>query len=315
MNNKMMSMRLRKTENDDELVIERNLYTKNYALRLDKARCTGCGICEEICPKEAIETQQGSPAEDEKTPPPTVDIDETKCHFCGICDSLCPFGALELRIDGEPVIPVNETESFPKLVREIHVDSSMCELECVECEEACPLNLITVRVVTPDDEEVTDIQSWPDWKVRLSNLKVVIDVDREHCPCCRACELKCPPGAFRVRKIFLGTLRIDPDECPEGCHACVDVCPIEGTLSLTDDGSVHVNELTCVYCGACQLVCPEDAALTFHRTRVMHSPVRSGAWNKALEKLASTKEMSKELKMKGHIKTREAIKKRFAQRL
>jgi hypothetical protein len=38
--------------------------------------------------------------------------------------------------------------------------------------------------------------------------------------------------------------------------------------------------------------------------------VRSGAWNKALERLTSSVEMSKELKTKGSMRAIESVKKR-----
>jgi hypothetical protein len=48
-----------------------------------------------------------------------------------------------------------------------------------------------------------------------------------------------------------------------------------------------------------KLVCPVENALELKRTKISHTPVRSGAWNKTLERLASPVEMTKELKAKG----------------
>lgn len=305
-----MPMKLIKTEKDNELVIERILHAKNYMLILDRDRCLGCGICKEICPKEAIEIKIVPKGDKEKAEPPIIDIDEQKCHFCGICNSICPFGALKLKVDGEQLIPVIKTESFPQLIREIKIDTEKCEAGCVECEDACPLKLIKVSVWTQDGEEVKDVESWPN----KENLRVVLDLDDEHCPCCRLCEMRCPHDAIRVRKMFLGNLKINQEKCPEGCHDCLDVCPIETTLYLAENDKVNVNELTCIYCGVCKYVCPEEGALDLQRTYVHHTLVKSGAWNKALEKLASTKEMSKELKAKSLTKTRETVNKRLSWR-
>jgi MinD superfamily P-loop ATPase len=92
----------------------------------------------------------------------------------------------------------------------------------------------------------------------------------------------------------------------------LDVCPITGALYLSDkDQKVYANELFCDYCGACKVVCPVDEALTLKRTKILHSPIHSGAWNKALEKLTSPIEMAKELKAKGSQKARETVCKRF----
>ncbi len=283
------------------------LHAKRYSLTLDKNKCTGCGICMKICPREAIQVKKTQKAEGEETKPPTVTISEEKCTYCGICEALCPFGALSIKINGEHIIPVVESESFPQLVREITVDENKCSLECIEIEEACPLDLIKVSVHTPDGKEITDVTSRPD----KENLKVTMKIENDSCPCCRLCETKFPDGAIRVEKIFEGNLRINRERCPEGCHDCLDVCPIPGVLYLSDDGKVHVNELNCVYCGVCKIVCPEEGALELNRTRIRHTEVRSGAWNKALEKLASTQAMTKELKTKSGKRRYESMKSRF----
>jgi 4Fe-4S ferredoxin len=306
-------MKLLKTETENELIVERVHYARRYSLTLDKGVCVGCEICKIICPKEAIEVKTFPKAAGDKAKQPIVDIDEQKCHYCGMCDAICPYGAITVRTNGEPVVPVVTTESFPQLLREIEVDATKCDVGCVECEEACPLGLIKVTVRTPEGEEVKDpesIKSRPD----RDKLTVTVDIKKELCPCCRLCEMKCPDGVIRVRKIFHGVIKINREMCPEGCRDCLDVCPITGALYLSEDGKVYANELYCVYCGVCRLVCPVEGALELQRTSIRHTPVHSGAWNKALEKLASTKEMTKELRVKGLTRARESVDKRLAWR-
>lgn len=303
-----MPMKLVKTESENELKVERILHAKRHSLTLDKNLCVGCEICKIICPREAIEIKVVPKANGEKAKHPTIDVDEQKCQYCGICNTLCPFGALKVRVNGEHVISVVNTDSFPQLVREIEVDTTKCDLDCVECEKACPLELIKVTVRTPDGKEVPSTAS----KSNKENLSVHIDIKKDLCPCCRLCEMKCPDDAIRVRKMFHGVMKINQEKCPEGCQDCLDVCPITGALYLGDDGKVHVNELYCIYCGVCKLVCPEEGALELQRMYVHHTPVSSGAWNKALEKLTSTTEMTKELRAKGSTKARESAGKRLA---
>ena len=304
-------MKLLKNETENELTIEMILHAKRYSLTLDKSRCTGCGICIEICPREAIEIKKAPKADGEKVKPPTIDISEEKCHYCGMCDPVCPFGAMKVRINGDPTIPVINSESFPQLIREIEVDTTKCDLDCVDCENACPLDLIKVSVHTPGGEEATEIE----YKPNKENLTVTVDIKKDFCPCCRLCETKCPEGAIHVEKIFHGNLRINREKCPEGCQDCLDVCPIPEALYLADDGKVYVNELYCIYCGVCKIVCPEEGALELDRTYIRHTPVRSGAWNKALEKLTSTKAMTKELRTKSSTRAKESVKKRFPWRM
>ena len=285
------------------------LHTKNYSLTLNKSKCVGCGVCMEICPKEAIQVTRTPKEEGREAKPPTVTVNEEKCHFCGICVAFCPFGALTLKINGEPVNPVVESESFPQLIREISVDETKCGVECLEIEEPCPLGLIKVSARTRDGKEVTDVKSMKDKK----NLKVVVEIDKESCPCCRVCETKFPSGAIQVKKIFEGKHRIDNTKCPEGCHDCLDVCPFPNVLVLSEDGKVQVNEQNCVYCGACRIACPVEGALEFARIRIRHTEIRSGTWNKALEKLTSTQAVAKELQSKSAKRLHESVKNRFSQ--
>ena len=259
----------------------------------------------EICPREAIEVKRTPKAEGEEAKPPTVVISKEKCSYCGICEAICPFAALTTRINREHVIPVVKTESFPQLVRDITVDETRCSLECTEIQEACPLDLIKVSVHTKDGKKVKDASS----RTGKKNLRITVEVDKESCPCCRLCETKFPDGAIQVKKMFEGILRIDNEKCPEGCHDCLDVCPISGVLYLSE-GKVQVNEQNCVYCGACRIVCPEEGALELARTGIRHTKIRSGTWNKALEKLASTKAVTKELKVKSGKKLRQSVENR-----
>ncbi len=290
-------VKLLKSEDGNELVIEMALHSKRYSLTLNKNKCTGCGICMEICPREAIEVTRTPKREGEKAKPPVVSLKEEKCTYCGICETLCLFGAFNIKINGEHVIPVVKSESFPQLIREITVDETKCDFECLEIEEPCPLDLIKISVQNIGGKDATS--------------KVTVQIDKDSCPCCGICETRFPEGAIRIEKIFHGKLTIDSDKCPEGCHDCMDVCPIPGVLYLSENGKVQVNERNCIYCGVCNTVCPEDEALELNRTRILHTEVRSGAWNKALEKLASTKAMTKELKTKSGKRLKESVRKRF----
>jgi 4Fe-4S ferredoxin len=281
---------------------------KNYRLSLDKNICVGCQICSLACPKEAIKLEKQPKEQGEKAEKAKVDIDLSKCNFCGICDILCPYGAIRVTLNGEHLLSVLEKESFPQLIRDIQVDAGKYRAGIEECEEACPLNLITVELLTADGKPVEDVGSLT--KKEKARLKIKIDVDKEHCPCCRVCEFKCPDGVMLVRKFLHGKIEISKEKCPEGCTDCLDVCPITGALYFSDDEKkVHVNETFCVYCGACKIVCPVEEALTIKRTKLSHTPIKSGAWNKALERIASPLEISKELKAKGQQKAMEAVEK------
>jgi len=305
-----MPLQTLKRDTAEALTLEWILHVRNYRLTIDKNLCVGCQICTLACPKEAIKLEKQPKTQEEKAKHAKIDIDLEKCNFCGICDILCPYGAMKVTVNGEHILSVVEKESFPQLIRDIQVDTSKCPVDCVECEEACPLDLIKISKLTADGEAVESTDSLTE-KERVK-LQVKIDIEKERCPCCRICEFKCPEGVIRVRKFFHGKMLIHPEKCPEGCTDCLDVCPITGALYLSDeDKKVHVNETFCVYCGACKIVCPVDEALELKRTKINHTPVSSGAWNKALERLASPLEMTKELKAKGSRKLMESVEKRL----
>ena len=301
-----LPMKVLKFETADSLVIERTLYLRKYSLILDKNRCVGCEICSLACPKEAISVKAAQKVEGQPARKPVVDVDLEKCNFCGICSAICPFGAMQVRVDGEKVIPVINTESFPQLTRDIFVDASKCDIKCLELSDVCPLNIITIKALDKDGREVKDVNAVE----RPEELQISIEIEKEACPCCRVCEFKFPRGAIRVNKIFHGSIRINLDKCPEGCRDCVDVCPIDGTLYLGDDGKVRINEATCVYCGACRIACPEDA-IEIQRTSIRHTPVRSGAWNKTLERLTSPEYAARELLAKGFSRARDSVWRRL----
>ncbi len=69
-----MPIKLLKNENKNELAIEMVLHTKHYSLTLDKIKCVGCGVCMEICPREAIQVTRTPKVEGEKAKQPTVAI-------------------------------------------------------------------------------------------------------------------------------------------------------------------------------------------------------------------------------------------------
>ena len=305
-----MPLKTIKKDTAETLSLEWVLHVKNYKLNLDKNKCISCQICSLACPKEAIKTQKLPQTQGQKTHKAKIDIDLAKCNFCGICDAACPYGAIKLTIDGKHILSVVEKESFPTLTRDIQIDPKKFPTDPNKTEDICPLKLIKVSYTTSDGKPVENpnVLTEPE----RSWFRTIVNIDKEHCPCCTICETKLPTGAMHVRKFISGKITINQTKCPDGCTDCLDVCPITGALYLTnEDNKVHTNETFCIYCGACKTVCPVNEAMELKRTRINHSPVRSGAWNKALERLTSPTDMTKELKTKGSQKARDSVKRRM----
>ena len=301
-----MPYKTQKLDTAKALTLEWILQVKNYRLTLDKNRCASCQICSLACPKGAITVTKQTKIAGEAAKKAKVDIDLAKCTFCGVCDIICPYGAVKVTLNGEHNLNIVAKESFPELIRDITVDTRNCPKDCDKCVEACPLGQITVSKLTYDGNPVEDVNVLSPSQRR--NVQVNVNIPKEFCPTCRACEYKCAPGVIKVRKAFEGNIAINQAKCPKGCRDCVDVCPIKGTLYFSN-GKVQVNEATCTYCGACKVVCPVDEALTLKRTKVLHTPIHSGTWNKALERVTSPIDVVKELKAKGGMNAKNAVAK------
>ena len=81
----------------------------NFQAQVDPEACTGCGVCEGLCPMQAITCEE------------TAGIDPDRCIGCGVCVSGCELGALHLGPrEGETVYepPRNVVETYMNMARE-----------------------------------------------------------------------------------------------------------------------------------------------------------------------------------------------------
>jgi len=53
-------------------------------------KCTGCGLCETICPSQCIHVFR------EKGKVTRYEIEVLRCIYCGFCVEACPYGALTM---------------------------------------------------------------------------------------------------------------------------------------------------------------------------------------------------------------------------
>ena len=282
-----MALKHYKTEREGKLEVGQALYTKHFALTVDRERCKGCQICRLACPKQII-TRVPQADADGKAVPPLVDVDETKCDFCGVCAHACPFSAIAVTVKSlkNPEMTDNRVsaEIYPTLTRDIAVDNEKCVPGCKQCEDICTLKVLSVNTE-----------------------KGEVAVNKDLCAGCTACWMECPEEAITVAKFIEGEIQINTEKCPEGCTRCADVCSVK-SIEI-EDGEAFANDYTCIYCGACQEVCPVEGAIEIERTAIRHSPVDSGTWHKALERLTSTEGLNREIAAENAAKAQAALTK------
>jgi NAD-dependent dihydropyrimidine dehydrogenase PreA subunit len=62
-------------------------YLKNVcSLKLSQEKCTGCGMCKNVCPHHVFKIEQGK----------AEIIDLNSCMECGACAKNCAFNAISL---------------------------------------------------------------------------------------------------------------------------------------------------------------------------------------------------------------------------
>lgn len=281
-----------KQDSEEALVLSRPMVVRRSELTVDHETCCGCEICATVCPREAITLSEPEVGENRLVQKPRVDIDPTLCNFCGECVILCPTRALSIAIDGEPQIPVLEADAFPRLIRKVEVNQPPCEATTdVSYIDNCPSGAISADIEEDEEGNVISVRN--------------VEVDRDLCFACTRCMEEGPEGAFRITKPYKGSAYVDLSRDPSAYQACADICP---TNAITcNEKEFVLDERFCIYCGACEKVSPVEDDIRIVRTGFEHTPVESGAWTAALEKLVSFKEVAREFEVKGQQKRRRLV--------
>jgi len=246
-------------------VNEQKLLQNTNTLILNSEVCTGCGVCVESCPEDAIvaglvgAVRRG--AIDYAAP---VDIDEQKCVYCGVCVIMCPFNALTLKVDGEERLPIIEKEGFPQYDLLAKIDQEKC-VKCTICDEVCPRDAILRDVPVYEGSDATG-------KERQTALqsKVTFKVDDEKCTMCGICGAICPAIEVKHKEFTAETGKVqgeviwDEARC-DACKVCVEMCPEECITverEIVSDkmaGEVNIDQKQCCTCTWCSRNCPTEA--------------------------------------------------------
>lgn len=119
---------------------------------------------------------------------------------------------------------------------------------CERCVQVCPYGIVQPR---PLDLDVPSVGT-PEVLYKSG-----------FCDFCMKCVEVCPTGALSMDAPTandIGVAKVISDACVAwhwgGCTICVDVCPIEGAITLDERGRPQVDEQLCDGCGLCEMECP-----------------------------------------------------------
>lgn len=195
-------------ENKIELFWKTDNYTKK--LEYDNLKCIGCGICDLICPTEAIEMGPIPSVVSGIFDAPFQIFNLDKCIFCGLCAAFCLSKAITFSFNGTSVTELDdyirlkkqyECENHKILLSEdlknvknlespikgkltFH-DMDRCDpVGCVVCYKICPTDAL--------------------YSPKKSKEKIILK--EELCIYCGACEVTCPEALIKVERQEVNTI-------------------------------------------------------------------------------------------------------------
>jgi len=170
------------------------MYLDDDGMRvIDQLRCTGCGACVQVCPRNIIKLVPVSKKVHVMCSSTFKGVyknkncgDKTPCIACGICEKVCPFKAI--RIEDDLAI----------------IDYSIC-VSCGLCALKCPTKAIIdyrVRGKAEINEDLcigcTICAKKCITKCITGELKQIHKIDRDGCIGCELCVEKCPKKAIKI---------------------------------------------------------------------------------------------------------------------
>lgn len=158
---------------------------RNKIVDINREKCTGCGKCVKVCPKQVISLQPYDQpvrlvCNANERGRVVTDVCKAGCFSCGKCVEACKFDALSM----ENNLPV--------------INRDKC-VGCMMCAEACPTDAI-----------------WADYQNRKEAV-----IDPKLCIGCSLCKRACQFGAIVGERKRAHSVT---NACT-GCSQCVAKCP------------------------------------------------------------------------------------------
>lgn len=245
-----------------------------FGIRIDSAKCVGCGKCEKRCKANCIDVDGRA-------------VDHSRCVMCLNCLGHCKQGAIKIDRKGVKALKAPSALNDPSRRKFLAVTAAVGAATVLEAQEKkldgglaaignkqvpkrnMPLKPAGAISLKNFESRCTACQlcvsKCPEKVLRPSTeltslMQPYMAFDQGYCrTACTRCSEVCPTGAIQhidkeqKTAISIGHAVVLTDNCI-GCGACARHCP--STAILMVDGKPSVNESKCLGCGACEYYCP-----------------------------------------------------------